>query len=219
MHQFNVKLFRGTHYPQLKRNNCVVGNSLGHDLMVKNGKFLSPKNTTSVEGLGPCLQFFLWTPVKVFNSHSAPELESVPDVRKRILENAVKLRDDIKNKTREIIAFITGGMEYDPKLPITSKCNDCINDVYEALQEEGIDTVVIALQKGNGLKNRINTYARENTITCQGGPIRNIPKLDKNTKKEDLIEALEEHFDFVELPPNVKVEVVDELPAKTQHLL
>ena len=99
MCQLKIKLYRGNQYPQLKRK-AVIGDSLGYDLTVKKGKFLSPKNTSVVEGLGPCLQFFLWSPNKIFNSHSAPELDQVSDVKKRIVEYALALKDDIKNKTQ-----------------------------------------------------------------------------------------------------------------------
>lgn len=218
MCQFKIKLYRGSHYPQLQRKS-VIGDSLGYNLTVKNGKFLSPKNTSVVEGLGPCLQFFLWSPHKIFNSHSAPELDHVSDVKKRIVECALALKDDVKNKTQEVVAFITGGMKYNPKLPITAKCNEFINETYDALQDAGINTVIIAGQKGDGLNSRINTYARDNSITCLGGPIKDIPKFKKGMDIDECTEILEDYFDYVELSPDVEIEVIDELPAKTEHLL
>lgn len=216
MSQFNVKLFRGNNYPVLRRKSVLVGDSLGYDLTIKQGKFISPKNTTSVEGLGPCIQVLLWSPLQIFNSHSAPELEKLGQVGKKVVENAVKLRDDIKNKTGEIIAFITGGMQYDPKVPISNESSKFLNEIYDALQEEGIETIVIAGQKKDGLNKRINTYARENSVTCVGGPIKELPKIGKNADNKEIQEILEEYFDFVELPPSAKIEVIDELPPKTQ---
>ena len=78
---------------------------------------------------------------------------------------------------------------------------DLIETIYEALQKEGIPTSVIAAQRSDGIKTRLNTLVLNNNMYIFGKPIDDVLASDKNNLKE----ALEDHFDFVEFSKDFSV--------------
>ncbi len=104
----------------------------------------------------------------------------------------------------EIHAFITGGIEYNPHNPVSEKSMDLIETTYEALQKEGIPTSVIAAQRGDGIKTRLNTLVLNNNMYIFGKPVDDVLASDKSNLKE----ALEDHFDFVEFADDFSVKAL-----------
>ena len=183
------------------KNAIVIGNSLGHDLTLNKGQYHHVNTRTLVEGLGPCIKLTAWGGKDKFEAHSAPELESINNIGERISDIIEGLRGRMKKSMDEIHAFITGGIEYNPHNPVSEQSMDLIETIYEALQKEGVPTSVIAAQRSDGIKTRLNTLVLNNNMYIFGKPIDDVLASDKNNLKE----ALEDHFDFVEFSKDFSV--------------
>ena len=183
------------------KNAIVIGNSLGHDLTLNNGQYHHVNTRTLVEGLGPCIKLTAWGGKDKFEAHSAPELENLNNIRQRVSDIIEGLRGRMRKSLDEIHAFITGGIEYNPHNPVSEKSMDLIETIYEALQKEGIPTSVIAAQRGDGLKTRLNSLVLNNNMYIYGKPVDEVLASDKKNIKE----ALEDKFDFVEFADNFSI--------------
>ena len=183
----------------------IIGSSLGHNLTLGHGKYLNIATKTLTEDLGPCVNLTMWAGKQKFVGHSAPELEHIDRDEGlnitigRITDN---LRGRLKNSLDEIHAFITGGIARDGKSEMSDKSFTLIEEMYEALSKLGIPTTVIAGQKSNGLKTRMQAFAYNDNIFIKGQPIDNITKTDLN-----LEDAIKNEFDFVELTKNTPIEI------------
>lgn len=182
----------------------VIGNTLGHDLTLSHGKYHNVSTKTMVEGLGPCLKLTAWGGKDKFEAHSAPELEPIEAVGDRIRNIVEVLRGRMKNSFDEVHAFITGGVEYNHDNPVSKQSMDLLEEMYESLAKEGVPTTVIAAQRGDGLKTRISSIAYQDKDFIFGKPIDDVLSSDKQT----LEEALNNHFDFVELDKNFSLNVI-----------
>ena len=183
------------------KNAMIIGNSLGHDLTIsKSGKYHNVNTKTLIEGLGPCVGLTMWTGKNKFNAHSAPELEPINTVGEKISVVIETLRGKLKNSFDEVHAFITGGVAYDSQNPVSRQSMDLISEMYETLFKEGVPNVVIAGQKSDGIKTRLDTVAFGDNIFLTGKPIDSIVKSEKSLEDE-----IEEQFDFVEFSKNIPV--------------
>ncbi len=182
----------------------VIGNSLGHDLTLNKGQYHHVNTRTLVEGLGPCIKLTVWGGKDKFEAHSAPELENINSVGQRVSNIIEGLRGRMRQSMDEIHAFITGGIEYNQHSRVSQQSMDLIETIYEALQQEGVPTSVIAAQRGDGIKTRLNTLVLNNNMYIFGKPIDDVLASDKNNLKE----ALEDHFDFVEFANDFSVKTL-----------
>lgn len=176
-------------------NALIVGNSLGYDLTLSHGKMYNLSSKTLVEGLRTCAKLTIWAGKNKFEARTAPELEPINAINQKISEIVENLRGKLRNTFDEVHAFITGGVEYNPKNPVSQQSLDLLNEMYESLQKEGVPTTVIAAQRGDGLKTRINSMSYKNKIFVYGKPIDDVI----NSKKSSIQDALDDAFDFVEL--------------------
>ncbi len=194
MNNINIVLAAEKVIPTAK-NAVVIGNSLGHDLTLNHGQYHHLNTKTLVEGVGPCARLMMWAGKHKFDAHTAPELEPLEGVRQQISTVVENLRSKIKNSFDEVHAFITGGIEYNSQNPVSKQSLDLIEEMYEAMQKEGVPTTVIACQRGDGLKTRLNSLSYQENIFVTGKPIDNVI----NSKNSSLEDTLNEYFDFVEI--------------------
>lgn len=181
----------------------IIGDSLGHDLFLNKGQYHHLNTRTQVKGLGPCIKLTAWAEKNKFEAHSAPEMEPIEAVGKRISEMVEGLRGRLRNSFNEVHAFLTGGIERNPNNPDSELSMDLLEEMYKALKKEGVPTSVIAAQKGDGLNTRINTLAFKDNMYIYGKPID-----DVINSKSSLKDALEERFAFVELSDNTPVSIL-----------
>jgi len=183
----------------------VVGNSLGHDLTMSHGKYYNLVSDSYLEGLGSCVGLTAWAGKNKFIANSAPELESLKNIDGNITKIIENLRGKLKNSFDEVHAFITGGIKYDPNIKGSKESFNLIEELYESLFRQGVPTTVIAGQKGDGLKTRINSKALADNIFISGKPV---DEIILSAKEEHLSkDILEEQFDFVELLDNMPVKI------------
>lgn len=194
-------------WPILKEKRLIIGNSLGHDLSVRYGKLGSNNMAKMVMGLGPCLGIAITSPKQDFIAHSAPEIDTDMNFVSRFLAETIdKMRYNSKCKDEEISAVIYGG---------DNRSWDLINTIADTFESENIEPTIIAGQKLDSTKNRIDSYIHNNNITMWGKLVDKI-KLTKDATQEQIAKILDELFNCVELPEGTKLKMMDELPNKVE---
>ena len=145
----------------------------------------------------------MWAGKDKFEAHSAPEIEPIQNVADNISKIIENLRGRLRNSFDEVHAFITGGIQYDSHNPVSQQSMDLLEEMYEALAKEGVPTTVIAAQKSDGLKTRLNSVSFKDNIFVYGKPIDNII----NSKIQPLEDRLGEEFDFIELDNKIPIQI------------
>ncbi len=206
-------------YPALKRRSLEIGSSLGHDLSITHGATNKHNVPRAINGLGPCVGFTLFTPTVKFGAHSAPELDtnynSISDfISKKIYE----LKKETRCEDDEISAVIYGGIanDLDNVQLSTASCN-LVDAMEEGCKLESIEPTIISGQFGDGLNTRINSYVGDRQITMYGKLIDKI-KLTLHSSQSEIQKVLEELFEYVKIPQNTKLQILENLPAKTEFL-
>lgn len=200
-----IKFMPNKTWPILKDKSLVVGNSLGHDLSIRYGKLGSRDAAKMILGLGPCLGIAISSPKQNFVAHSAPEIDTDMNFVSRFLAETIdKMRYNSKCKDEEISAVIYGGDE---------RSWDLVNTIADTFESENIEPTIIAGQKGDSTKNRIDSYIHNNHITMWGKLIDKI-KLTKDATQEQIAKILDEMFNCVEIPESTELKIIDKLPNK-----
>lgn len=205
-------------YPELKRKGLEVGSSLGHDLSVKYGKVVTNLIPKTVNGLGPCVGVTIFSPNRKFVAHSAPELENPCFVKDFISKKIYELKTKDKCKNEDISAVIYGGIAYDEANPLSNDSCRLVDAIEEGCNLESINPTIITGQYSNGLSTRIDSYIGLNQITMWGKLIDKI-KLSHNATQGQIQNVLKEFFEYIKIPQNTKLNIMEELPCRTEHLL
>ena len=202
-----IKILPNKTWPMLKEKSRIIGNSLGHDLSIKYGKLGSKATPKMVMGLGPCLGIMINSPTQNFVAHSAPEIDTNMNfVSKFLAETIDKMRYNSKCKDEEISAVIYGGDE---------RSWDLINTIADTFESENIEPTIIAGQKNDSTRNRIDSYIKNDQITMFGKLFDKI-KLTQEATKEQIAKFLDELFNCVEIPENTVLKVIKDLPNKVE---
>lgn len=208
MVQFNVNLIRGNvdlTKPMAARTLSGI-DKYGRNLTIKGGKYLTPLSYNAIENIDAGLQILIHTPIKNFIAHIMPNLENIETVGQKVAEIAAKLRDESANKTKEVFAFITGGKSSESTDPLAADSSKMLNNVYDALEEEGVETTVIASPYTEREK-YLTTCTRKDKIDCTGGLIDTLPEIPNNATNKEVQDILENYYEFVEISPNTKVNI------------
>ena len=217
MPQITINLLPNKTYPALKRKGLTIGNSLGHDLSLKYGKLINSKSPRIVEGLGPCVGCVIFANDK-FVAHSAPELDNNTNfIKDFISEKIYQLKNKNKLKDEDISAVIYGGIAYDSTNPISEDSCRLVDAIEEGCNLESIEPTIITGQFSDGLTTRIDSYIGQDQITLWGKLIEKI-KLTQNTTQAEIQKVLENLFEYVKIPDNTKLKVLNQLPARTEGL-
>ena len=198
-----IKFLPNKTWPIIKERTRIIGNSLGHDLSVRHGRLDSSHMPKMVLGLGPCLGVVITSPKQNFVAHSAPELDTDMNFVSRFLAETIdKMRFNANCKDEEITAAIYGG---------DNRSWDLINTMADTFESENIEPLIIAGQKDDSTKNRIDSHIQGHHITLWGKLIDKI-KLTHNATSEQIAKVLDELFNCVELPEGTKLKVMKDLP-------
>ena len=200
-----VKFLPNKTWPVLKDKKLIVGNSLGHDLSVRYGRLGSKDAAKMVLGLGPCLGIAISSPKQHFVAHSAPEIDTDMNFVSRFLAETIdKMRYNSKCNDEDISAIIYGGDE---------RSWDLVNTLADTFESENIEPTIIAGQKGDSTKNRIDSYIHDGHVTMWGKLIDKI-KLTHNATQEQISKVLNELFNCVEVAENTELRILKDLPNK-----
>ncbi len=214
-----INFLKNKTYPILKRSSLEVGNSLGHDLLISKGKTVANQTAKTVNGLGPCIGVTIYSPVKKFIAHSAPELDTnFEGITNSISKKIDELRVSSKCKDEDISAVIYGGIAYDKDNALSEASCSLVDAIEEGCKLECVEPTIITGQFSDGLDARINSYIGKDQITIWGKLIDKI-RATQNSTQSEIQKILEEFFEYVNIPSNTKLKVIEELPYKTEHLL
>lgn len=206
-------------YPTLKRKGLEIGNSLGHDLLVRHGSTNKSVVPRAINGLGPCVGLTIFTPKMKFGAHSAPEIDtnynSITDfISKKIDE----LRRESRCKDEEVSAVIYGGIASDTdNITLSSASCNLVDAMEEACNLEGVEPTIITGQFGDGLNTRINSYIGNQQITMWGNLVDKF-NLKLNASQNEIKKILDEFFEYVKIPQNTKLEILENLSPRTELL-
>ncbi len=216
MEKYLVTLIKNNAYP-VSRQSLEIGSGFGHDLTLANGKLAASKRPMHTNDMGPCLAILLQSPNQKFMAHIAPEIEISNTVITRLNKVISEMRNSFKRSYEELIAVITGGIEYNSKSNLSAKSMELAETAYDVFSKEGIPTTIIAGQRGDGLNTRLNLYSHYKNSFIWGKPINSINP--KNASQKEVQRALEDNFDFVEIAPEIPVTITNKLPGQINKSL
>lgn len=206
-------------YPSLVDKGYEVGNSLGHDLSIKYGMTNTNHTAKALKGLGPCVGLTIFTPKYKFNAHSAPEIDTDSNsIIKFITEKIHELRIKSQCKDTDVSAVIYGGIAYDPQNPISDASCRLVDALEEGCNLESVKPTIITGQYSDGVKTRINSHIGTKQITIWGKWIDKMQNV-VNASQSEIQKTLEELFEYVKIPQDVKLNVLDDIPSAARHLV
>ena len=206
-------------YPTLASSGYEVGNSLGHNLSVKYGATNINSTARAIKGLGPCVGLTIFTPKHKFNAHSAPEFDTNSNsIIDFIAEKINEIRTKSNCKDDEVSAIIYGGIAYDQNNPLSEASCSIVDTLERSCEVEGVEPAIITGQYSDGLKTRIDSHIGSRQITLWG---KWIDKMQSsiNASQSEIRKRLEEIFEYVKIPQNYRLNVLDDVPSAAKHLV
>lgn len=217
MTKFAINILPNKVYP-IQRQATIIGDSIGKHISINHSKQLSSKQPIHTNITEPSVGITLWSPSKKIATKSTPSID-VPLLASRQLINIItNLRNSISKSYEEIIAVLVGGVSYIPNNPISAKSVELIDKLYKTLQDEGIETTMVAGRFCNNINSKLNTYVTDGKMFLWGKPFDNKGLNIKNTQDE-IKEILSDNFDFVEISPEAPISIIDNLPISTKRLV
>lgn len=196
-------------YPDVK-GMIKVGNSLG-DYALKDARSAVIGRTIGTFDAKACTIVDINNGKRNYLAHIAPELETSQAVEKG-LEKTLKEMED--NSSDRIRAVIVGGWDSSNQesfdLPLK------IADLFDRI---GIDfSMICGKPKGAPAESMV---ALQNQVNVWCDKFKELfTKLDvKKATKEDVQQALENHYEVVELSDNIPVKIIDRFGANTQAVI
>lgn len=196
-------------YPETKTTK-IIGNF--HNYTVKNGGFANLNRGLRTENINTCTAGVLNADKTNFMFHVAPEQQSISTIKKELEKKIETLRetcDDIK-------AFICGGLELNHKDPESIRSFELYNTIADAFDELGVKfTMMCGKQKGAPMD---NIYAVNKSVTMWNDSFKKIFNQDSSKlSKDDILELLENEYQFVESNDAHKLSVLEKFMPKNQY--
>ena len=219
MSTITINLFPKGAYPisKIKRDAFEVGSTLGHNLSIKYGHSVTNKSPKLVAGLGPCVGLTLFTPSDKFVAHSAPELDEPSLVSKFLGKKIHEIREKSRCADDEVSAVIYGGIAFDGENPASEMSCALVDKMEEACRVEGVEPTIITGQYSNGLTSRLDSYIGNRQITMWSKMFDGV-NLSPDATKAEVQKVLEDLFEYVKIPQQTLLKVLENLPYKTNHL-
>ena len=217
MTKFAIDLLPNKIFP-VQRQATIIDDNIGKHLSINYVKQLSPKQAIHTNITEPSIGITLWSPSKKIATKSTPSID-VPLLASRQLINIItNLRNSIRKSYEEIIAVLVGGVSYIPNDSISIKSVELIDKLYKTLQNEGIETTMIAGRFCDSINSKVNTYVTDRKMFLWGKPFDNKGLHTKNSQNE-IEEILSHNFDFVKISPDAPINIIDSLPTSTKRLV
>lgn len=196
-------------YPQIK-NAKIVGEFPNYTL--QSGALSVAKRGLRTDNINSCTAGVLFGDEKNFMFHAAPEIQTIASIKSELAKYVEKLQqtcDDIKG-------FICGGWALNNRDKETVKSFDLYNTIADALDSLGVQFTMIC---GKDKKAPMdNIYAVGNNATMWNSDFKKLLN-NKNIKQEDLVELLEQNYQFVENDAGLELKVIDSFTPRAQHLV
>lgn len=197
-------------YPEVKHRK-VIGAL--HDYTINKGKIVTKNHGTLTENINTCVGGVLNAGNRNFMFHVAPEMQPLNPIKRELAKQVEILRETCGS----VKGLICGGLELNSKDNESVQSFNLYNTIADVLDELGVQfTMLCGKEKGAPLE---NIYAINENTTLWGDAFKNL--FNKNTdSKEEIIDVLENHYQFVEIPDAEIVKVTDTFAsARTQGLI
>ena len=202
-----------TNVPRLPiKNTKMVGDF--HDYLIHKGSLITTKRGMQTENINSCTAGVLNAGDKHFMFYAAPEMQSLRTVR-QALEKQVEV---LRKTCEDIRGFICGGWELDTKNQESVKSFNLYTAIADTLDDLGVKfTMVCGKEKGAPLD---NLHAINKSVTMWNDAFgKTFIGDSKKLSQNQVVEILENHYQFVETNAGDKINLVVEPSSNIQSLV
>ncbi len=201
----NINLTSNSYHPV--KTAKVVGNF--HDYLFRNGMTVSLNKGVRTENINSCTAGIINAGKRNFMFRSAPEMESLRFLKKEI-ENQVNILRETCDKVK---AFIIGGLELNNKDRESVQSFDLYNTIADTFDELNVPFAMMCGKKKGAPMEGI--YAVNDNITVWSKLFKNLftPE-NKKLKQDEIIDLLENNYQFIEVSPEQKISILGDSIAK-----
>ena len=205
----NVKILSNPKQFYQVKHISTIGDSLGYDNTIsKSAKKLKLESAAQTKDLKSNIAIILQSLKQKFIINTAIEQENLETMSDNLRNIIKEMRENLISKKDEIVAFVTGGREYNSLNPYADKGRDVSDKIIEFLEEEKIPATVLLEQKGK-LDKGLNVYAHRDNAVLYGGIMNDINKGKFPKDSNELKEFMEEFFDYVQISPKAPIQFSD----------
>lgn len=195
-------------YPEIRYAKNV---GYFHDYLIKKGSICTNHRGLRTENINSCTAGVLFGKDKNFMFHAAPEMQPLNSIKEDLAQFVSKLN----RSCEEIKGFIFGGWALNNRDKETVRSFDLYNTIADALDYLGIKFTMICGKEKNAALD--NMYAVGNNVTVWNNDFKKIAS-SENMSPEEVINLLEQNYQFVENEAGEDIKFIDKFPFKTQHL-
>lgn len=215
MNKFTINLAQKK-YPNLKNKGILFGNGEMDKFSVNNGRIFVNKTIKRVENMMPALGVVFSTPTHKYVACSSPYVDS-NSLSKDCFTKAIdEVRKASKCKDEEVSGVIYGGLAYDSKDPYSEISCRMVDTFEEACEAEGVKPTIITGRNSEDLGD-FSAYVGEEQLTLWGDLINKID-LTKKASEKQIVKILEKLFEYVKIPENTAVKVLEDYNGTTKYL-
>jgi hypothetical protein len=198
---FTVKLGSVAHSLP-KQAKCIGKDGV---FAIRHGGYSTSTHALYSEGANTCLLVGL-NAGKQNNCllHIAPEDQSVSSIEKELTSCVDRVKEQSKNVKEKVCAILFGGRELSKDDPESIGSFDIYNTVADVLEKLGVSFSMICGKKKGAATD--NMFMRTTDIAIWNKDLKNL-KIPENASQDDIAAALSERYQFVELSPDVTLEV------------
>lgn len=206
MHPLTINLSK-IPYPKLNKFT-EVGNSLGN-YTLKNAKLVAMDTAIGSFNSNASSMIFLNNGNKKYLAHIAPELYS-PRVLERGLSNVI---DELSQNSEPLKGIVLGGLDSTNKQ--SAELSILMANI---LDKFGVDfSMICGKLKGASAENLIASRKQVNIWSNKFKEL--FSGLDvKKATKDDIQNALEEHYEMVELSDNIPIRITENFNSCIEHV-
>ena len=216
MNKFTINLAQKK-YPLLRNGNVLFGNGLVDSFSINNGRIFQNSTVKKIENIMPSLGVVFSTPTHKFIGCSSPEINSNCNLfRDTFMRTINDIRETSKCKDEEVSAIIYGGLAYDSKEPLSEISCRMVDTFEEACEAEGVKPTIITGRNSEDLGD-FSAYVGEEQLTLWGDLINKID-LTKKASEKQIIKFLERLFEYVKIPENTAVKIIEDYNGTTKYL-
>ena len=148
---------------------------------------------------------------------SSPEVDTNDKLSKDYFARQInEVREASRCKDEEVSGVIYGGLAYDINNPLSENSCNMVDTFEAACQAEGVKPTIITGRNSADLGN-FSAYIGEEQLTLWGDLINKID-LTKKASEKQIIKFLERLFEYVKIPENTAVKIIDDYNGTTKYL-
>lgn len=212
MPQITINFLPNKVYPSIKKQEIELMKS------IKKGSTIVNQVPKVIRDLREDLGVAIYTPrLKYVGLSDIFEDNNSNLVANFISRKIHELRTEARCKDEDIFAVIYGGSAYSNTNPSYELSCHLVDAIEEGCKSEGVEPAIITGQYLDKMDLDINSYVGKNQITLWGKLVDRL-NLSKDATSADIQKVLENFCEYVKIPKNCVLKILDQLPAKTEYL-